>query len=96
VSGYLFTEKGDLLESHAWVDAWLEGVGWKSIDVSNQCVASGEHVRLAVGLDYHDACPVSGIRVGGGIESMSAGVNVRQLQGANASKAKKQIEQTQQ
>ena len=96
VSGYLFTKQGDLLESHAWVDAWLEGDGWKSIDVSNQCIASGEHVRLAVGLDYHDACPVSGIRVGGGAESMSAGVNVAQLQRMDASKSKKQIEQIQQ
>ena len=96
VSGYLFTERGDLLESHAWVDAWLEGVGWKSIDVSNQCVANGEHVRLAVGLDYHDACPVSGIRVGGGIESMSAGVSVAQLQATHISRVKKQTEQTQQ
>ena len=96
VSGYLFTEQGDLLESHAWVDAWLEGIGWKSIDVSNQCIANGEHVRLAVGLDYHDACPVSGIRVGGGSESMTAGVQVAKLQGISGSKTKKQIEQIQQ
>ncbi len=96
VSGYLFTERGDLLESHAWVDAWLEGEGWKSVDVSNQCMANGEHVRLAVGLDYHDACPVSGIRVGGGAESMAAGVKVSQLQGARNSSSKEQLEQAQQ
>jgi transglutaminase-like putative cysteine protease len=96
VSGYLFTERGDLLESHAWVDTWLEGEGWKSVDVSNQRMANGEHVRLAVGLDYHDACPVSGIRVGGGTESMAAGVKVSQLQGARNSSSKEQLEQTQQ
>lgn len=96
VSGYLFTENGDLLESHAWADAWIEGTGWKSVDVSNQCLAGGEHVRLAVGLDYHDACPVSGIRVGGGDESMAAGVNVSQQQISKSFSSKKQIEQIQQ
>jgi hypothetical protein len=30
-------------------------------------------------LDYHDACPVSGIRVGGGEEQMQAQVHVNQL-----------------
>lgn len=88
VSGYLFTDDGALLESHAWADAWLDGIGWVSMDVSNLCMANGAHVRLAVGLDYQDACPVSGIRVGGGLETMDAGVNVSQQ--------KKQFEQSQQ
>ena len=92
VSGYLFTERGDLLESHAWAESWLNGIGWVSVDVSNQCLVNGTHVRLAIGLDYRDACPVSGIRVGGGAESMSIGVDVSQ-QGLMA---KKQIEQIQQ
>jgi len=96
VSGYLFTEHNDLLESHAWVDAWLDEFGWVSIDVSNQCLVNGAHVRLAVGLDYHDASPVSGIRVGGGGESMSAGVHVSQLAINKASSAREQMEQIQQ
>jgi transglutaminase-like putative cysteine protease len=78
VSGYLFTEHGDLLESHAWAESWLNDIGWVSVDVSNQCLVNGKHVRLAMGLDYRDACPVSGIRVGGGHESMSVGVDVAQ------------------
>lgn len=96
VSGYLFTDHGDLLESHAWVDTWLEGNGWVSIDVSNRCLVNGTHVRLAVGLDYHDACPVSGIRVGGGSETMAAGVNVSQHKISRSSALKEQIEQIQQ
>ena len=96
VSGYLFTDHGDLLESHAWVDAWLEGTGWVSVDVSNRCMVNGTHVRLAVGLDYHDACPVSGIRVGGGAENMAAGVSVSQNKNSRSSALKEQIEQSQQ
>lgn len=96
VSGYLFTEHNDLLESHAWVDAWLDDLGWVSIDVSNQCLVNGAHVRLAVGLDYHDASPVSGIRVGGGVELMNAGVHVSQLPMNKASSPREQMEQIQQ
>ena len=92
VSGYLFTERGDLLESHAWAESWLPNNGWISVDVSNRCLANGSHVRLAVGLDYRDACPVSGIRVGGGYESMSVGVDVSQM----GTLSKKQMEQSQQ
>jgi transglutaminase-like putative cysteine protease len=88
----LFTERGDLLESHAWAESWLNGIGWVSVDVSNQCLVNGTHVRLAMGLDYRDACPVSGIRVGGGDESMSVGVDVSQ----NKLPAKKQVQQIQQ
>lgn len=85
VSGYLFTDDGHLMESHAWADVWLAQGGWRSIDVSNRCralgpQASGRHVRLAVGLDYRDACPVSGMRVGGGLETMGARVSISQAE----------------
>lgn len=97
VSGYLFTDDGSLSESHAWVDAWLNDIGWVSVDVSNRCLANAAYVRLATGLDYHDACPVSGVRVGGGLETMQAGVNVWQIgSGDNSQPLKKQIEQIQQ
>lgn len=97
VSGYLFTDDGHLSESHAWVDAWLNGTGWISVDVSNRCLANSAYVRLATGLDYRDACPVSGVRVGGGMETMQAGVNVWQLGSPeNNLLLKKQIAQIQQ
>ena len=97
VSGYLFIDDGHLLESHAWADAWVHGIGWVSVDVSNACLVDGAHVRLATGLDYHDACPVSGVRVGGGTESMEAGVNVSQVGTKKQSRQmQSQIEQIQQ
>ncbi len=78
VSGYLFTEDGSLMESHAWADIWASQQGWQSFDVSNGCRTNDTHVRLAVGLDYRDACPVSGMRVGGGLETMGVSVHVNQ------------------
>ncbi len=80
VSGYLFTEDGSLMESHAWADVWVDSNGWQSFDISNRCRTNGDHVRLATGLDYRDACPVSGMRVGGGKETMSVLVEVKQSQ----------------
>ena len=80
VSGYLFTDDARQMESHAWADIWLEGLGWQSFDVLNQCKTNGKHVRLAVGLDYREASPVSGMRVGGGDEAMKVSVQVEQIQ----------------
>ena len=75
VSGYLFTDRDDHLSSHAWAEAWLDGA-WYSFDVTN-CLAKPErHLKLAVGLDYLDACPVRGMRRGGGVEQMHAHVEV--------------------
>jgi transglutaminase-like putative cysteine protease len=75
VSGYLFTDSEDHLASHAWAEAWLDDA-WYSFDVTN-CLAKPErHLKLAVGLDYLDACPVRGMRRGGGVEQMHARVEV--------------------
>jgi transglutaminase-like putative cysteine protease len=79
VSGYLFTEDGHLVESHAWADAWHAGE-WLSFDVSNNQRANGIHVRLATGLDYRDACPIAGVRRGGGGEQMGVQVQISQQQ----------------
>lgn len=80
VSGYLFTEDGSLMQTHAWVDVWLNNQ-WQSLDISNGYRTNETHVRLAVGLDYRGASPVSGMRIGGGEEAMVSNVVVNQ-QGA--------------
>lgn len=80
VSGYLFTEDGSLMQTHAWVDVWLNNQ-WQSLDISNGYPTNQTHVRLAVGLDYRGASPVSGMRIGGGEEAMISNVVVNQ-QGA--------------
>lgn len=79
VSGYLFTASGNLVETHAWADAYINGK-WLSYDVSNGQMSNGIHVRLATGLDYRDACPISGVRHGGGIELMNVHVQMTQSQ----------------
>jgi transglutaminase-like putative cysteine protease len=75
VSGYLFTEDGSLMQTHAWADVWIDEA-WKSIDVVNACLTNECYVRLATGLDYRGASPVTGSRVGGGVEGLASSVTV--------------------
>ncbi|WP_044875308.1 transglutaminase family protein [Pseudomonas sp. LFM046] len=73
VSGYLYQGNDQNLASHAWAEAWL-GDAWYSFDVTNKLARPERHLKLAVGLDYLDACPVRGMRRGGGGEQMHAKV----------------------
>jgi transglutaminase-like putative cysteine protease len=75
VSGYLYSDSSEHLASHAWAEAWIDDA-WYSFDVTNQLAIPERHLKLAVGLDYLDACPVRGMRRGGGCEQMHAKVVV--------------------
>jgi transglutaminase-like putative cysteine protease len=78
VSGYYYAGKEGEVASHAWVDVWLGEThgGWLSMDVTHRTLVGGRHCRLAVGRDYLDACPVRGVRRGGGAEEMHVEVSV--------------------
>ena len=79
VSGYIDSGSTGRAESHAWADVWVEEkdfTGWVSIDVTHAGYASDAHCRLAVARDYDSAAPVSGVRRGGGEESLEVHVNV--------------------
>jgi transglutaminase-like putative cysteine protease len=73
VSGYVFSpgHAETHVASHAWAEAWV-GENWHSFDVANDCPAGEDHIKLAMGADYFDACPIRGVRVGGGVETMTA------------------------
>lgn len=73
VSGYVFSpgHVDQHIASHAWAEVCIDDA-WHSIDVVNQCPAGESHIRLAIGQDYLDACPVRGVRRGGRGEMMVA------------------------
>lgn len=72
VSGYVYSPAygESQVASHAWAEAWVMD-RWRSFDVANNCPAGEMHVKLAIGADYFEACPIRGTRYGGGAESMS-------------------------
>jgi|SRR5450432_2328118 len=76
VSGYLAADRNAQLASHAWVEAWVPDEGWQGYDIANNTKPGVRHVRVAVGLDYLDACPVRGYRRGGQGESLEVDVQV--------------------
>ncbi len=97
VSGYVLTDDRGHVASHAWVDVWIEGEkGWFGYDVTNREPAGERHCRLAVGRDYLDACPVRGVRRGGGAETMHALVLVSDTAEAHQGTARMQRMQSQQ
>ena len=79
VSGYLMmNDRVDQDASHAWVEAHVDGIGWIGFDVSNGISPDERYVRVATGLDYNEAAPVSGMRLGPGNESMVVTLQVQQ------------------
>ncbi|MFW2383759.1 MAG: transglutaminase family protein [Acidimicrobiales bacterium] len=79
VSGYLMmNDRIDQEASHAWAEAHVAGLGWVGFDVSNGISPDERYVRIAIGLDYGEAAPVSGIRFGTAREELDVSIQVQQ------------------
>jgi transglutaminase-like putative cysteine protease len=81
VSGYLFHRAGAKTRStegatHAWVEAYLPGIGWTGFDPTNNTTASETHVRTAVGRDYADVPPTRGVFKGNAASELTVAVRV--------------------
>jgi transglutaminase-like putative cysteine protease/predicted glutamine amidotransferase len=82
VCGYLFTGPSSPNQtmadaSHAWVQVYLPGIGWKGLDPTNGVITQTDHIKVAVGRNYLDATPTAGtIFVGGGPEQLEVEVRV--------------------
>jgi transglutaminase-like putative cysteine protease len=82
VSGYLRNDDPELhvgRTSHSWAEAWVPGLDWLGFDPTNGISPRGDSLRVAVGLDYRDAAPVSGRRTGFGDAKMSVDAEVKVL-----------------
>jgi transglutaminase-like putative cysteine protease len=79
VSGYLMMDDTiDQTAMHAWAEAYIEGLGWVGFDVSNGISPDARYVRVATGLDYSDASPITGMRIGGLSETLGVQIKVVQ------------------
>ncbi|MFH1518588.1 MAG: transglutaminase family protein [Pseudomonadota bacterium] len=79
VSGYLMMDDRVFQEaSHAWAEAHGPELGWVGFDVSNVISPDERYVRIATGLDYDEAAPISGIVFGDSKESLLVSLQVQQ------------------
>jgi transglutaminase-like putative cysteine protease len=86
VSGYLRTYpaagKPRLVgadASHAWFSVYCPVNGWVDFDPTNDVIPSQEHITVAVGRDFSDVSPLSGIITGGGKHKVRVSVDVEPL-----------------
>jgi transglutaminase-like putative cysteine protease len=66
VSGYLYqhsrgAERSTGEATHAWVEAYLPGLGWIGFDPTNNTTTDERHIRVAIGRDYADVPPTRGV-----------------------------------
>src|SRR6185437_4255977 len=82
VSGYLRNDDGLHVgrTSHSWAEAWVPGLDWVGFDPANGMSPRGDSLRVAVGLDYRDAAPVSGRRIGFGDAKMTVEAAIRMVE----------------
>ena len=79
VSGYLMlNDRVDQDAMHAWAEAYVAELGWVGFDPSNGISPDQRYVRVATGLDYADAAPVTGSRIGGTGEVLAVDIEVAQ------------------
>jgi len=79
VSGYLMmNDRIEQEATHAWAEAYVDGLGWVGFDVSNGISPDSRYVRVATGRDYRDAAPVTGIVFGSATEDLHVAVAVEQ------------------
>lgn len=79
VSGFLMMDgQTHQAASHAWVEVFINPLGWVGFDVSNGISPDERYVAVATGLDYRDAAPISGIRHGTATETLAVSVIVEQ------------------
>ncbi len=79
VSGYLkIDDVVDQDATHAWAEAHVDGIGWIGFDVSNVISPDERYIRVATGLDFTGASPISGMRYGSAHEKLHVDLQVQQ------------------
>ena len=79
VSGYLMmNDRIEQEATHAWAEAYVQGLGWVGFDISNGISPDPRYVRVATGRDYNDSAPVTGISFGAMTEDLTVNLEVEQ------------------
>jgi transglutaminase-like putative cysteine protease len=64
VSGCIYRddERGARTAAHGWAEVYMDGYGWIGFDATHDLCPNDRYVRMSVGLDAHDAAPMSAMR----------------------------------
>ncbi|MEO0730579.1 MAG: transglutaminase family protein, partial [Pseudomonadota bacterium] len=78
VVGYLLADEdgNEVVETHAWAEAFCRDVGWIGFDASNAVSPTERYIRLGCGHDATAATPIRGTLTGDAIGSLSAKVSI--------------------
>lgn len=79
-SGYLMMRRPEQDATHAWAEAYVDGLGWVGFDIANGISPDERYVRVATGRDYRGAAPVLGISYGAVTREVAVDVLVAQQQ----------------
>lgn len=92
VTGYLLaSDDGEALhETHGWAEAFVMGLGWVGFDPSNGVCVTAAYVRVASGVDAHDAAPVRGLVKAAGEIAIDADVRIAQASSNETEQAQQQ------
>lgn len=80
VSGYLNKQGASELETHAWVEAFVPGVGWIAFDPTHGVPTTEHYVTVAVGRSYADVPPNRGVYRGDASEKIDVSVTMEVLE----------------
>jgi transglutaminase-like putative cysteine protease len=78
VTGYIQMGEGQHGATHAWVEIYLPGAGWRGYDPTNNKLVGAEHVSVAVAREQDKAMPLAGFWSGssGAFKQMEVSVQV--------------------
>jgi transglutaminase-like putative cysteine protease len=89
VSGYLFSVDetsgaeghADVVEvqTHAWMEAAVPGIGWVALDPTNGMAVGLRHVAIGRGRDYDDVPPLKGVYAGAAAHELDVQVSIRRV-----------------
>jgi transglutaminase-like putative cysteine protease len=94
VSGYLFAApthggaESVEVQTHAWLEGLLPDVDgsrrWIGVDPTNRGRAGQTHVKIGHGRNYQDVAPIRGVYRGQAAAELTAGVEMRRVNGDGA------------
>lgn len=81
VSGYMHSGVSGLLygSTHAWVEIFIPGAGWKGFDPTNNTIVGEEHIAISNASEPEKVPPVSGKFNGIPVSEMNVTVMVKEL-----------------